>query len=70
MNDKEQVNHCQAPDFGHPSRSYNDAEKRMAKGQGQTFCTVCERWVWPDKECRLFESWNETAVLPSPKINV
>ncbi len=36
---------------------HEDAERRSKRGQKQTPCSVCDRWVWPDqaKACPQFE---------------
>lgn len=31
---------------------HEDAEKRSAKGEEQTLCMKCERFVWPDQEAK------------------
>lgn len=40
----------------------DDAEKRMRRGQRQGYCSLCERWRWPDhqKACPNFTAHENT----------
>lgn len=52
MEQNEQIEHCQTPKMGY-NAAHSDADRRLAEGQRQVFCTRCERWQWPDELCEL-----------------
>lgn len=41
---------------------FEDADRRGAEGQTQTFCATCARWRWADQRCPGF-----VAQEPQPK---
>lgn len=45
----QQVLACQKPIVDR-----QDKERRMRRGEQQTFCKTCERWQWKHEECRLY----------------
>ncbi len=45
------IQQCQVPRLSYLAAAL-DADKRMAMGQEQAFCVVCERFKWADELCK------------------
>ncbi len=48
----QQIKKCQTPRLSYLAFA-SDADRRMAAGQEQTFCTACERFKWADELCQF-----------------
>ncbi len=50
---EQQITKCQTPTLGYMA-AIDYANRRIKRGEKQTWCKTCERWQWRDERCELY----------------